>query len=59
MKIHSGIIGIANNQVALDQYFITAPEIPNTTAKFYTFFDLTDSEDQQHHYQLKGGKNRR
>ena len=59
MKIHSGIIGIANNQVALDQYFITAPEISNTIEKFYTFFGLTDNEDQEHYYQLKGGKNRR
>ena len=59
MKIHGGIKGIANNQVALDQYFIIAPEISSIIEKFYTFFGITDSDDQEHHYQLKWGKNKR
>ena len=56
MKIHGGIKGIVNNQVSLDQYFIIAPEI-SSIEKFYTFFGITDGDDQEHHYQLKGGKN--
>ena len=59
MKIHGGIKGIANNQVALDQYFIIAPESSSIIEKFYTFFGITDGEDQEHHYQLKGDKNKR
>ena len=27
--------------------------------KFYTFFDIIDSEGQEYHYQLKGGKSKR
>ena len=59
MKIHGGIKGIADNQVALDQYFIIAPEIFSIIEKLYTFFGTTDSDDQEHHYQLKGGKSER
>ena len=59
MKIHGGIKGIADNQVALDQSFIIASEISSIIEKFYTFFDITDSEDQEYHYQLKGGKSKR
>ena len=49
MKIHGGVKGIANNQVSLDQYFIIAPEIFSIIEKFYTFFGITDSDDQEHH----------
>ena len=59
MKIHGGIKGIANNQVSLDQYFIIAPEISSIIEKFYTFFGITDGDNQEHHYQLKGGKNKK
>ena len=57
MKIHGGIKGIANNQVTLDQYFVIAPENASIIEKFYTFFGITDTEDQEH--QLKVGKNKR
>ena len=40
IKIHGGIKGIDNNQVVLDQYFITVPEISSIIEKFYTFFGL-------------------
>ena len=56
MKIHGGIKGIANNQVSLDQYFIIVPEISSYIEKCYTFFGITDSDDQEHNYRLKGGK---
>ena len=59
MKIHGGIKGIANNQVWLDQYFLIAQEISSIIEKFYTFFGITDSDDQEHHYQFNGGKNKR
>ena len=59
MKIHGGIKGIANNQVTLDQYFIIVPETSSIIQKLYTFFGITDSDDQEHHYQLKGVKNKR
>ena len=49
MKIHGGVKGIANNQVSLDQYFIIAQEISSIIEKFYTFFGITDSDDQEHH----------
>ena len=35
MKIHGGIKGIANDQVALDQYFFVAPKIFSIIEKFY------------------------
>ena len=59
MKIHGGIKEIVNNQVSLNQYFIIAPEISSIVDKVYTFFGITDSDDQEHHYQLKGCKNKR
>ena len=59
MKIHGGIKGIANNQITFVQYFIIALKTSSLIEKFYTFFGITDSEDQEHHYQLKGGKNKR
>ena len=59
MKIRGGIKGIASNQLALDQFFIIAPEISSIIEKVYTIFGITDSDDQEHHYQLKGGKNKR
>ena len=54
MKIHGGSKEIVNNQ-----YFINAPEISSIIEKVYTFFGTTDSDDQEHHYQLKGCKNKR
>ena len=59
MKIHGGIKGIVNNQLAQDQNFILTPELSSIIEKFYTFFGITDTEDQEHHYQLKGSKNKR
>ena len=58
-KIQCGIKGITNNQVALDQYFIITPEISSIIEKFYTFFSMTNSDDPDHNYQPKRGKNKR
>ena len=35
IKVHGGIKGIVNDQVALDQYFIIAPQISSIIEKFY------------------------
>ena len=51
-------LSIIIGSIALDQYLIVVLEISSITVKFYTFFGMTDSEDQEHHYELKGGKNK-
>ena len=58
MKILGGIKGIANNQQALDEYFLTAGEMGNIIEDFADVFQIRDSQShKREHYQLTGSKN--
>ena len=60
MNVLDGIKGIANNQAALDQYFLIAPEVNIVLDRFHSVFDLDPiSYARDEHYQLSGGINDR
>ena len=41
-------LSIIIGSIALDQYLIIVLEISSIIVKFYTFFGMTDSEDQDY-----------
>ena len=59
IKVLGGIKGIANNQQALDEFFLTASEISNIIEHFCDEFDIKDKQGHKRdkHYQLTGSKN--
>ena len=59
MKVLGGIKGIANNQTALDEYFMTAGEMSSILDHFADQYDLLHSRNIKEHYQLSGTKNKR
>ena len=60
MKVLGGIKGIANNVLALEQYFLLIPEIGGIVEEFNSLFNIERSECKRDtHYQLSGKKNQR
>ena len=59
MKVLGGIKGIANNQTALDEFFMTAGEMSLILDQFADRYDLRGSKNAKEHYQLSGTKNKR
>ena len=60
MKVFGGIKGIANNVLALEQYFLLIPEIGGIIEEFNSLFNIERSECKRDtHYQLSGKKNQR
>ena len=61
MKIIGGIKGIANNQRALDEFFLTAGNIGAIVEEFENIFQIRGniSGTKNRHYQLTGSKNKR
>ena len=60
MKVLGGIKGIANNQKALDQYFLTVSEMGNIIETFCETFKVEEKAPKRdEHYQLTGCKNKR
>ena len=56
-----GIRGIANNQQALNEYFLTTAEMGNIVESFCQTFGIEEdgSRKRDEHYQLTGSKNKR
>ena len=61
MKVSGGIVGIGNNQAALDQYFLIAPDINRILQSFFSYLNLPQerSQNDHQHYQLVDSTNRR
>ena len=60
MKVLGGMKGIANSQTALDNYFMTAGELPLLLDQFSGQYDLrNNSLQRKQHYQLSGRKNQK
>lgn len=59
MKVLGGIKGSANNQNALDEYFMTAGEMSLILDQFAAHYNLRDAPNVTEHYQLTGSKNKR
>ena len=60
VKVLGGIKGIANNQKALDEYFLTVSEMENIIADFCEVFNIhNEAPKRTQHYQLTGSKNQR
>ena len=60
MKIIGGIKGIANNQQALNEFFLTAGNIGAIVEEFENIFQIRGniSGTKNRHYQLTGSKNK-
>ena len=60
VKVLGGIKGIANNQKALDEYFLTVSEMGNIIEDFCEVFNIhSETPKRTQHYQLTGSKNQR
>ena len=61
LKVTGGIRGIANNQQALNEYFLTTAEMGNIVESFCQTFGIEEdgSRKRDEHYQLTGSKNKR
>jgi len=59
MKVSWGIVGIGNNQAALDQYFVIAPEIHRIIQSFFNYLSLSHKRISNQHRQLVDSTNKR
>ena len=60
VKVLGGIKGIAYNQKALDEYFLTVSEMRNIIEDFCEVFNIhSEAPKRTQHYQLTGSKNQR
>ena len=61
LKVTGGIRGIAHNQQALNEYFLTTAEMGNIVESFCQTFGIEEdgSRKRDEHYQLTGSKNER
>ncbi|XP_066928378.1 uncharacterized protein [Clytia hemisphaerica] len=59
LKVIGGIRGIAHNQQALDEYFLTTAEMGNLVETFCETFGIEEdgARKRDEHYQLSGSKN--
>ena len=51
MKI-SGVIGLTQNDNALNRFCLTAPVLNSILEPFYNLYDVTNSSKRQYHYQV-------
>ena len=59
MKVSGGIVGIGNNQAALDQYFLIAPHLKRIIQSFYNHLKISKDLKNRQHYQLTDSTNHR
>ena len=59
-KVFGGIKGLANREIALEQYFLIGPEMNNIIEDFCSAFDIENmSSRRDEHHELSGSKNQR
>ena len=61
MKVIGGIKGIANSEVTLNEYFLTAAEMGNIVNNFCKTFGIDENQSRKRdeHHQLTGSKKAR
>jgi putative cell wall-binding protein len=49
MKMHSGLVGISNNAIARQRFFMVTPELSNVAQEFKCQFNLELDKLREHH----------
>ena len=56
LKVMGGIVGITQNENALDKFFLIAPELSKLLHEFQTEYSFRCTEKRSEHHEITGGK---
>ena len=56
LKVIGGIVGITQNEKALDKFFLIAPELSKLLHEFATEYGSDNNDKRTQHHEITGGK---
>ena len=56
LKVIRGIVGITQNEKALDKFFLIAPELSKLLHEFATDYGIDNNDQRSQHHEITGGK---